>query len=86
MFRVSRMMPKEDQQDQRADAEGERRINPGLAGGQDGPAANDHGGGWRGYPPACGQGAADVHVATGAMQQEGNAAVITTANGGDRHH
>src|SRR5215831_174436 len=73
-------------QDQDADSDGERGIDPVLAGGEDGPAAGDDGGSLEGVADLVEESAADVDVASGAIEQERDDAVHDDAGGGHGDH
>ena len=69
-----------------ANADGERRVDPGLAGHEDDPAADDDGGGGNGVADLVEEGAADVDVADGAPEEQGDAAIHGNTGGGDPDH
>ena len=73
-------------EDHDADADGERGIDPALAGEGDGDATGDHRGRGQRVADFVHDGAAQVDVAMAAHEQQGDAAVHQHSGGGDPDH
>ena len=86
MFSDSRRIPDGRPEDEHANADGERRVNPGLFRPQNGPAAEDHGQGGERVSNLVKEGAAHVQVAAAVIQHVGDSAIDDQAGGGDPDH
>src|SRR3569833_726927 len=73
-------------EDESSDDEGENRVDPGLAGEEDGRASGDNRGGRKGISCHVNEGASQVDVARHAPEEGGNHAVHQDAGGGNPHH
>ena len=73
-------------QNQHADPNRQDRVDPIVVGEQDGPASGDDGGGRERVADFVEQGAANVHVAAGTVEEESDNTVHHYSRGCHPHH
>src|SRR5450755_1088648 len=73
-------------ENQHADTDGKSGINPQLARCHDGPAAGNNCRGGKRVSDLMQKDAADIDVAAGAVEQQGDDSIHDDAGGGDGHH